>query len=234
MVLSGDDGFRLETEGLELAPGGKRLASDRNVVFTWGTGYRGKARTLRADLANESFVLSGDVDVVGVATDEPPFELHARRALFDRPSGALHAEGDATLRQGPNFLEAGRIAAQISPDTGRIDQVRARAGVRGRVLAPTADIDRMRFEADVAALLFRDGVPADLELDGSAEKPARVEAQSARGVQRLSAPSLVARLVNSELSSLDALEGVRFEEVPAAAQGAAPAPCAGPPRGAPR
>ncbi len=214
VVLSGPNGFRLQTEAIELAPGGRRLSTERKVTFQWGADYRGQAAALRADLTSDSFVLSGDVRIVRQQVGGEPFELTARRVLFERPSGTLHAEGEAKLVQGRNVLNAGRLAAQIGPETQQLDFVRARFGVRGRVVDAERLDDTFRYEASEASLLLVDGNPTSLELEGTEGEPARLTARSPEGVRVLIAPYLVAKLENSQVRTLEALQGARLEDRP--------------------
>jgi lipopolysaccharide transport protein LptA len=213
--LAGPRGFELETSALELAPGGKRLATERGVRFRWGSDYEGRANALKADLASDSYVLTGEVRVTRRDPTAVPFELTARRVLFDRSSGALHAEGDAKVRQGQNLLTAGRLAAQISPETQKLESIRARFGVFGRFLEPTSGVDKLRFDGDQATLLFTDGEARTLELEGQGAAAAKVVSRAPTGVRVLTAPYIVAQFAASQIQSVEALEGARLEDRPA-------------------
>jgi lipopolysaccharide export system protein LptA len=213
--LAGPRGFELETNALELAPGGKRLATERGVRFRWGTDYEGRANALKADLASDSYVLTGEVRVTRRDPTAPPFELTARRVLFDRSSGALHAEGDAKVRQGQNLLTAGRLAAQIGPESQKLESIRARFGVFGRLLEPTSGVDKLRFDGDRATLLFTDGDARTLELEGQGAAIAKVISRAPTGVRVLTAPYIVAQFAASQNQTVEASEGARLEDRPA-------------------
>jgi lipopolysaccharide export system protein LptA len=223
--LVGPRGMVIETEALDLQPGGRRLRSETPIRLRLGPDYRGEAQRLDADVRAETFLLAGGVKLVnapprgdrdGGAPRTQRVDLTCNRLLLDRSSGTAHAEGDVRLERGRDHVEARRLSLQLDLEQRRVEFLRARWDVQARFQVegdrgtPT---ERARARGEALSLKLGEDAIEVMELEGKPRHPARLVAlERGGGERRIESPYIVGRFAEGLLSAVEASGPVELAE----------------------
>ncbi len=224
--LAGGRGFALHADRLDLIDGGRTVVSRGVVRFELGSGFTGRASSMRFDSENDRFALAGRVRMSGQrAPDDPPLALEADDLVLDRGTRIARAVGRVELTSGSDRLGANEIDVGLGADEKTVESAIARGQVSGRLAAEESDGEeggRLRFEGTSARVDFAGSParPSALDLEGGPEGPARVNFRDDQGDTRtLIAPHLVAALESGRPTGAGASGGVRLRESARGAEG---------------
>lgn len=226
VVVTSQDGMRLESDELALAQGGKLLTSESPVQFWMGekTPLQGRADRLRFDFRREIFGIAGDVEVWAL-NDPRQFRLSAGRILFENaPQRLIRAEIGVRLSERDGELFARRMAIYFTADGRNVEFVRGRWDVQAKwKLAAGADgVPRALRAKALGFSLVLDpvlGQPRKLELEGSWLERARIGVEDPQGgTSQATARYLQGDFAEGRLVEVLALGLVEIAEVPLGAQ----------------
>jgi LPS export ABC transporter protein LptC/lipopolysaccharide transport protein LptA len=215
--LQGPSGLDFRSEVLQIGEKGRLLMAPKPVQIAFQGQYLVHAGTLRVQMNEELYVLSGDVEVRTVPGVSPPGLLRAQQLVYERPKRQVRVEGKAYLARGGDQLQAQRISAFLTDDEGALTWVRALWNVSGRTQANVQDQGRtrLRFACNDLGVLMEPGnarEPRQVEMDSPQRGGVTLEATGA-GVRRvLTAKRVVGRMEQGVLNSASAFRGVELTE----------------------
>jgi LPS export ABC transporter protein LptC len=183
VVVTSEQGLRLESDELSLSNGGRFLTSETPIRFFLGeeTKMQGRADHLRFDFRREIFAIAGSVEI-WTLDDPREFRLSAGRLLLENePQRLIRAEIGVRLSERSGSVFARRMAIYFAPDGRHVEFVRGRWQVDGTFTLPESEEARgvrtISTKAQGFSLLLdtATGDPRKLELEGGWLERARLE-----------------------------------------------------------
>jgi len=188
VVISGSDGLRLETEGLELLRRGTIVVSTAPIRLFMGGAYEGQAQRFEVHFPRDRIMLAGGVRLSSAPGRYPSSTLRARKTVFFRDTHNFLAEGRVMLRREQDTLRARRLSVNFDETDSNILFANASWEVEGNLgqfdsdgLPATAVIT-----GDELSIVFNElsGDPERLELGGADGGIARLSVTDATGLDR--------------------------------------------------
>lgn len=225
VVLTGSNGLRLETEGLELSRRGRLVISSAPVAIAMGETYRGRAARLEVFFPRNRIVLAGRVTLETAPGVEPRSSLSARRTVFFRDTHNFLAEGRVELKRENDTLKARRLSLNFDDQDRKILFAQANWQVRAtlhRLDDEGETIGLYDVAGDELSIVFDEetGDPERLEIGSPDGAPARLSSTDTEGVARImTADYLWGTFEAGRLRVAQGLGGVVVDEANAATPG---------------
>ncbi len=157
--LKGPSGLTLRAGVLQLREKGQVLISPRPVWIGFANAYLGRAQRMRVQIAEEIFILEGNVEVHSIDGVVPPVSLKADRMIYERAQRLLRVEGKVQIDRGPEHVQAKKLNGQLTADETALTFLHALGGVSGRTRreggAPAATV--VRFAGEDLTVQFEPG-----------------------------------------------------------------------------
>ncbi|HEY0512578.1 MAG TPA: LPS export ABC transporter periplasmic protein LptC [Thermoanaerobaculia bacterium] len=226
VVLRGPDGLELRTALLNLEQKGNEVISEVPVEIHYGDKYVAHAGRMDVDLGAEVYTLQKGSRVESLPGVTPAVLLTSQRLIYDRQQRWLRVEGNASLRRGPDWLNARRIYGNLSPDEKSLIFVHGFWDIEGEThaasqpgspaagaAAPQPTTVHFSNGKDLAVLLQPTGNQVKrVELEGPDEGKVQMQTTGGGIARVLTAKRIEGELANGVLSTADALGGVEIRE----------------------